>query len=133
MSESGKTRAARSICSVAFAGGIAAIAAASANAAGDAAHGQQLYTARCIACHSLDENRVGPKHRGVYGRKAGRAESYDYSPALRQTTIVWNDTTLDRWLADPEKLIPGQKMGYQVPEAADREDLIAFLKRESAQ
>jgi len=120
------------VCAAALAGSMAALAAASANAAGDAAHGQQLYAVRCVACHSLDENRVGPKHRGVYGRQAGRAEHYEYSAALRRATIVWDDKTLDRWLADPEKLIPGQKMGYQVPQAADREDLIAFLKRESS-
>ena len=132
MGRRGKTPVACRIRSVALAGSIAAVAAASANAAGDAAHGQQLYAARCIACHSLDENRVGPKHRGVYGRKAGRAENYDYSAALSRAKIVWDDKTLDRWLADPEKLVPGQKMGYQVPEAVDREDLIAFLKRESA-
>ena len=40
-------------------------------AAGDAAHGQQIYESRCIACHSPDANRVGPMHRGVFGRKAG--------------------------------------------------------------
>src|SRR5262245_57530341 len=115
-----------------FAASMAALATASVNAAGDAAHGEELYAMRCIACHSLDENRVGPKHRGVYGRRAGRAENYEYSAALRRATIVWDEKTLDRWLSDPEKLIPGQKMGYQVPDAVDRQDLIAFLKRESS-
>lgn len=100
-------------------------------AAGDAAHGEQLYESRCIACHSLDANRVGPMHHGVFGRKAGSVPDFDYSPAVKKSKIVWNEKTLDQWLANPEKLIPGQKMSFQVPDAADRADLIAFLKRES--
>ena len=49
----------------------------------------------------------------------------------RANRHVWNEKTLDAWLADPEKAVPGQKMGYQVPEANDRADLIAYLRRES--
>lgn len=102
-----------------------------AHAAGDAARGEQLYVSRCGACHSLDENRAGPAHRGVFGRKAGAARGYDYSPALKASGVAWNERTLDRWLADPEKLVHGQKMGFSVPEAKDRADLIAYLKKAS--
>ena len=105
------------------------LAAQAADAGGaDAARGKQLYEARCGGCHSLDENRAGPAHRGVYGRRAGRAPGYDYSPALRASRIVWNARTLERWLANPEALVPGQKMGFAVPEARDRADLVAYLK-----
>lgn len=104
------------------------VGAASAQSGGDVKRGQELYQSRCFACHSIDANRVGPAHRGVFGRKAGSVPGYDYSPALRQSTVVWNDKTLDQWLANPEKLIPGQKMGYSVPDAQDRADLIAYLK-----
>lgn len=97
-------------------------------AAGDVAHGQALYQSRCFACHSIDASRVGPAHRGVFGRKAGSVADYDYSPALKKSTVIWNEKTLDQWLANPEKTIPGQKMGYSVLEAKDRADLIAFLK-----
>ncbi len=96
--------------------------------AGDPQRGLELYSSRCIGCHSIDANRVGPAHRGVFGRKAGSVADYDYSPALKHSTVIWNDTTLDAWLKDPEKLIPGQKMGYSVPDAKDRADLIAYLK-----
>lgn len=99
-----------------------------AHAAGDLKHGQELYASRCFACHSIDANRVGPAHRGVFGRKAGSVAGYDYSPALKQSAVIWNQHTLDQWLADPEKLIPGQKMGYSVPDPQDRADLIAYLK-----
>jgi cytochrome c len=99
--------------------------------AGDAARGQTLYDSRCGACHSIDANRVGPAHQGVFGRKAGSARDYEYSNALKASNIVWNEKTLGEWLANPEKVIPGQRMGYSVPEPADRADLIAYLKKES--
>jgi cytochrome c len=96
---------------------------------GDAAHGQELYETRCIACHSIDENRVGPMHKGLFGRKAGSIADFDYSPAVKAAKIVWGERTLNAWLTDPESLIPGQKMGYSVPDAADRADIIAYLKQ----
>ncbi len=98
-------------------------------AAGDADKGAALYQARCTACHSLDYNGVGPAHRGVFGRHAGRAPGYTYSDALKSADVVWDETTLDRWLADPERFVRGQKMGVNVPDAGERADLIAFLKR----
>jgi len=98
----------------------------------DAVRGKELYEARCGACHSIDDNRVGPAHKGVVGRKAGTAADYDYSPAVKTSTIVWNVDTLDRWLTDPEKTIPGQKMGYSVPLEQDRSDIIAYLAKVSA-
>ncbi len=95
--------------------------------AGDAMRGRELYEARCGACHSVDQDRVGPRHAGVVGRRAGAVASFEYSQALRSSTIVWDGATLDLWLADPEKLIPGQRMGYRVDEARDRADLIEYL------
>ena len=96
--------------------------------AGDAVRGQQLYESRCVACHSVDQSRVGPAHQGVFGRRAGRVADYDYSPALKASRLVWSERTLDAWLTNPERMIPGQKMGYQVTDANDRADLIAYLK-----
>jgi cytochrome c len=95
----------------------------------DAVRGKELYESRCIACHSVDQNRVGPAHQGVFGRRAGLAVDYDYSAALKSSKLVWSDKTLDAWLTNPERLIPGQKMGYSVAEAQDRADLIAYLKK----
>jgi cytochrome c len=96
--------------------------------AADAARGATLYASKCGGCHALDENRYGPAHRGVFGRKAGSAPGYAYSEALSTSTIVWREDTLDRWLADPEKLIPGQRMSVSVPGEDDRRDLIAYLR-----
>ena len=124
------TMVARSMAA-ALAAGLALAAAPAARAEGDAGRGASLYESRCTGCHSLDANRVGPKHRGVFGRRAGSAAGFEYSPALRNATIVWGADTLERWLADPQALIPGQRMNIRVAAAQDRADLIAFLKRES--
>ncbi len=105
-----------------------ALTAAPAHADGDAAHGQQLYESRCIACHSPDTNRVGPMHRGVYGRKAGSLPDYSYSKALKGAGFVWDDASLDQWLTNPQALVPGQKMNFKVTKPEDRADLIAYLK-----
>jgi cytochrome c len=96
-------------------------------AAGDAAHGAMVYR-QCMICHSLDKNGVGPSHRNVFGRAAGSVASYNYSAALKASHIVWNETTLDQWLADPQALVPGTKMMFSVDNAQDRADVIAFLK-----
>src|SRR5262245_60977843 len=98
-------------------------------AAGDAEAGKALYQARCAACHSLDYNGVGPAHRGVFGRAPAQAPGYAYSDALKAVRRVWNDETLDRWLANPEAVAPGQKMGVSVADANERSDLIAYLKK----
>lgn len=102
-------------------------------AAGDAARGERLYESRCAGCHSLDSNRVGPRHRGVFGRRVGGVADYPYSKALAGSDLVWTGETLERWLADPQEFLPGQRMNIRVKAARDRADLIAFLKRESGE
>ena len=94
---------------------------------GDAQHGQQLYAPRCGGCHSIDANRIGPSHVGVFGRVGGKWPGYDFSPALKASRLKWDAKNLDRWLADLQKLVPGQKMGYSVPDAQHRASLIAYL------
>jgi cytochrome c len=104
------------------------VAASPALAAGDAQRGEAIYD-RCMGCHSIDYDRVGPHHKGLFGRKAGSLAEYDYSPALKASGIVWDEATLDRWLQGPRKLVPGTKMGFAgVPDATERADLIAYLK-----
>lgn len=104
------------------------LAAASAAASAQSTErGRSLYESRCGACHSVDANRVGPMHRGVVVRKAGSVKDYVYSEALSQSRVVWTRDALRQWLADPEKLIPGQKMGYRVDQDADRADVVAYL------
>lgn len=109
-----------------------ALSASLAHAAGDPGRGAELYEARCTGCHSLDANRIGPLHRGVVGRKAGSVKDFAYSAALSRSKLTWSEANLDRWLANPEAVVPGQKMGYSVAEAADRADIIAYLRRETS-
>jgi cytochrome c len=108
-----------------------AIAPAPSRAAGDAAHGAEVYR-DCMLCHSLDRNEIGPRHRGVFGRKAGSVVDYDYSAALKSSGITWSEATLERWLTDPSALVPGTKMIFSLDDARDRADVIAYLKEQSA-
>ena len=94
---------------------------------GDAARGETLYEA-CQDCHSLDKNDVGPRHRGVFGRRAASLPDYDYSDALKSANIVWNAETLDKWLTDPQAVAPGAKMFFHLDNPQDRADVIAYLK-----
>lgn len=107
----------------------AGVAGAGTATQGDAERGMQLYDSRCIGCHSLDANRIGPRHNDVFGREIGSVEDFDYSTALRSAVGTWNQASLDRWLADPESFLPGQRMNFSVSEPADRADLIAFLRQ----
>ncbi len=93
---------------------------------GDPVHGQTLYQV-CMGCHSLDEDDVGPRHRGVVGRTAGSVPGYAYSPALKNSHIVWDRDNLDRWLTNPQALVPGAKMFFAMPNPQDRADVIAYL------
>jgi cytochrome c oxidase assembly protein subunit 11 len=102
------------------------------NAAPDARRGQTLFAERCSACHAPDRNMAGPMLGGVFGRHAGTAAAYPYSPALRQSTLIWGIDNLDRWLADPQAFVPGTKMPIRVLDANTRRDLIAYLKELSA-
>ncbi len=99
--------------------------------AADAVRGQELYESRCGGCHSLDANRVGPAHRGVYGRKAGSAPNFAYSTAVKGSTVVWEEKTLDAWLTNPQAVIPGQRMNFRVALPEDRADIIAYLRQQS--
>lgn len=92
------------------------------------ARGQALYQAWCTRCHDLDTHGIGPAHRGVFGRLAGRAPGYDYSTGLKRASFRWNARTLDLWLADPDAFVTWQQMEFSVPEARDRADLIAYLR-----
>ena len=77
---------------------------------------------------SLDKNDVGPRHRGVFGRKAASLADYDYSDALKSANVVWNEETLDKWLTDPQAVAPGAKMFFHLENPQDRADVIAYLK-----
>lgn len=85
----------------------------------------------CVGCHSLKagEFRLGPPLAGLIGRRAGTVAGYRYSRALRKSGILWNATTLDGWLANPKKFVPGSRMPFSgIRNDRVRADLIAFLE-----
>ena len=110
------------ICTaLAFAGSLSATAAHAAPPAAFAA---------CAACHNPDgSNGLGPSLKGVYGRKAGTAAGFRYSPAMKKATAVWDEKSLDSFLADTQKAIPGNVMPFPgVPDAKQRAEIIDYLK-----
>jgi cytochrome c oxidase assembly protein Cox11 len=98
----------------------------------DAVRGQQIFAERCAACHALDANKTGPMLGGIFGRKAGLAPGYKYSPALGNAELTWSADNLDRWLTDPHKVIPGVRMPIRVVDASARRDIIAYLNQKTS-
>ena len=108
-------------------------AAAMAQPAGqaDPVRGKEVFEKRCTGCHALEQDREGPRLRGVFGRTSGTVAGFPYSPALTKAGIVWDELSLEQWLSDPDTLVPGNNMGFHVPKAEERRDLIAFLKQQA--
>jgi cytochrome c len=96
--------------------------------AGDAVKGKAVYEKRCTGCHAMDQDREGPRLRGVFGRVSGGVAGFPYSPALKQARIVWDGRSLERWLADPDAVVPGNNMDFHVASAEERRDLVRFMK-----
>jgi cytochrome c len=84
---------------------------------------------QCAVCHSTDgSNGTGPTLKGVSGRKSGTAAGFRYSRAMRSANIMWDETTLDRYLADPQAAIPGNIMPFSgVADGVERASIIAYL------
>jgi cytochrome c len=94
-------------------------------------NGKQLFERRCGGCHSLDRDKEGPRLGGVYGRTAGTVDSFQYSDALKNSGIKWSDESLERWLTDPAQLVPDNDMTFHLENAAERHEIIAYLKHNS--
>ena len=105
-----------------------------AGASGDIAHGRQVYR-KCQVCHSLEpgKNGLGPSLAGIMGKKAASVPNYNYSEALRASNLTWDAATLDRYLQDPQKLVPGNKMPFPgMRTENERRDVIAYLAAAAA-
>jgi len=97
--------------------------------AGDPTAGRLVFR-KCQACHSMEpgKNILGPSLSGVIGHKAGSVEGYSYSPAMKGANITWDAATLDRYLSDPAKVVPGNKMPFPgLKTDHDRADVIAYM------
>ena len=87
----------------------------------------------CRECHSFlkGDNRLGPSLYGVVGRKAGTEPGYGYTPSLKDSGVTWDEPTLDKWIANPDAVIPGNGMSPPYGGVADaeiRKRIVAFLK-----
>lgn len=109
---------------------LCAAGAASMALAQDAGRGQKLFE-ECAACHSPDRaaiDTIGPTLYGIAGRKAGEGTDFRYSPAMKRSGITWSRDSLNEFVADPQKLVPGNRMPYSgMPDAKARADLVAYL------
>ena len=102
----------------------------------DATHGQQIFQ-RCAACHSIATPAPampGPNLKGVIGRKAGTLAGFTYSSAMvdagKTDNVVWTRAVLDKYLTDPDDVVPGTAMqlSFQLT-ADDRRDVIDYLEQ----
>ncbi len=96
----------------------------------EAARGKEIFKF-CVGFHTVSPGGIsmGPSLAGLYGRRAGAIKGYRYSKVLRQSGIVWNSTTLDRWLSNPRKIVPNSRMLFPgIRNPRDRAALIVILK-----
>jgi cytochrome c len=94
-----------------------------------ASRGRELYEKRCGGCHALDNAKVGPPLRNIFGHRAAADPSFPYSDGLKKAGLVWDEAALDRWLSDPEALVPDNDMGFRLSRAGERAAVIAYLKQ----
>jgi cytochrome c len=97
---------------------------------GDAVRGKAVFEKRCTGCHAMEADREGPRLAGVFGRKAGSVSGFTYSAGVKNLGLTWNDATLERWLSDPDMVVPDNNMSFSVPKAEERRDVIAYLRQQ---
>jgi cytochrome c2 len=99
-------------------------------AQGNVQKGEQGFK-KCAMCHSLEAGKIkiGPPLYGLIGRKAGTVSRFSYSKAMKAAGIVWTPEMLDKYLANPKKLVPGNRMPFPgLKDPKDRADIIAYLQ-----
>lgn len=122
----------RLIFVVAAAGAFLLISAGSGRADGDPEKGKRAFN-KCKTCHELtaEKNKIGPHMVGLFGRKSGSVAGFKYSPQMQGANVVWDEKTIDTYIADPKKFVPGNKMVLApIKDAAERADIIAYLKQQ---
>jgi len=110
------------------------LAALPAAADGDPEEGKKVFR-QCQACHTMKkgQHRLGPSLVGIVGREAGSVDGFGrYSPAMKDSDVVWNEENLHKYLENPKDFIPGNRMAFPgVSNKEDRENVIAYLKQAS--
>ena len=105
------------------------VASSPALAAGDPTAGEKVFASHCAVCHSTapGENKVGPSLAGIVGSKSGTVPGFDFSPAMKNANVTWDDANLDKFLANPTGFVQGTKMFVNLPNETDRQNVIAYL------
>lgn len=113
---------------------VAALALGAQASAAAAADGSDVFDTNCAVCHSTDPgtNKLGPSLAGVVGRKSASLADYSYSPAMMKAGLTWDKATLDKYLTDPQAMVPGTKMLFPgLKDADDRKALIDYLAQQN--
>jgi len=107
----------------------ALVTSSTALAAGDPAAGEKVFAAHCAVCHAATagENKIGPSLAGIAGSKSGTVPGYDFSTAMKNANVTWDDANLDKYLANPAGFVHGTKMFVNLPSEIDRQNVIAYL------
>jgi cytochrome c len=110
--------------------GLVAVSVFSAASARADEEGEKVFKKYCTACHTVEagKNKVGPSLAGVVGRKAGSVPGFKYSDANEKSGVVWDEKTLDEYLTNPRKFIPGTKMLFAgIKKEDERKAVISYL------
>jgi len=105
------------------------LASSAALAARDPTAGEKVFASHCGVCHATTpgENKVGPSLAGIAGSKSGTVGGFDFSAAMKNANVTWDDANLDQFLANPAGFIHGTKMFVNLPSETDRQNVIAYL------
>ena len=98
-------------------------------AAGDPTAGEKAYASHCAVCHATTpgENKIGPSLAGIVGSKSGTVPGFNFSTAMKEANVSWDDANLDKYLANPSGFVHGTKMFVNLPSETDRANVIAYL------
>jgi cytochrome c len=94
--------------------------------------GKEMFEKRCTGCHALDNEKTGPRLRGVFGRPAASVPTFPYSESLKKSGITWDSSSLDKWLTDPDAFVPDNDMAFRVPNKEERATIIEYLRELSS-
>jgi cytochrome c len=97
--------------------------------AGDPEAGKTVFAAHCPVCHATapGENKIGPSLAGIVGSKSGTVPAFNFSAAMKDANVTWDDADLDKFLANPVGFVHGTKMFVNLPSETDRQNVIAYL------
>src|SRR5689334_20179528 len=90
--------------------------------------GEAAFQRRCAGCHELQRDKTGPRLGQVFGRKAASVEGFEYSDALKNSGVIWNEATLDKWLTDPASVVPDNDMPFRLEDAKERDSIVRYLR-----